>query len=298
MGFVRAGFTIVWANDIFTEAVETYKVNIGNHILDKNISDIPSSEIPECDGIIGGFPCQGFSIANTNRSVDDSRNQLYREFVRVVSDKKPKFFVAENVKGIRTIGKGEVFKKIISDFSDAGYVVRDCLLNAADFGVPQMRERVFLFGLRKDLQNQTEENFPPEISHSKHPDLIRKLEKWVSISEVLQDIPAPSDQSNLPNHTGTKYKMRFNGYLGHRMVDPDSPAPTITARGDDKGGVVIIHHPSNERRLTVREAALVQSFPIDFAFEGSNTNAYRQIANAVPPLLAEHVAKSVLASIQ
>jgi len=102
----------------------------------------------------------------------------------------------------------------------------------------------------------------------------------------------------IPNHSGTKYKIRNNGYLGHREIDPDMPSPTITARGDERGGVVIIHHPNNSRRLTVREAALVQTFPLNFKFVGSNTSGYRQIGNAVPPRLAEVVAKSILASIK
>ena len=120
----------------------------------------------------------------------------------------------------------------------------------------------------------------------------------MSCGDALSDIPEPSDESNLPNHSGSKYKLRFNGYLGHRKIDPAEPAPTITARGDDKGGVVIIHHPNNQRRMTVRETATIQSFPIDFVFEGTNTSAYRQIGNAVPPLFAKHLAESVRQSFQ
>ena len=117
------------------------------------------------------------------------------------------------------------------------------------------------------------------------------LKPWVSIGEVLQGIPEPADAPDLPNHTCSKYKLRFNNYLGHRYVEPTKPAPTITARGDMRGGVVIIHHPSNQRRMTARELASVQSFPLDFVFSGSRTSAYRQIANAVPPLLAFNIAK-------
>ncbi len=145
LGFIKAGMDVIWANDLYEDAVETYKNNIGDHIHLKSITEIASNEIPDCDGIIGGFPCQGFSLANTGRNVDDSRNFLYREFVRVIKDKKPKFFIAENVKGILSLGGGEIFKKILTDFRNCGYDVKYHLFNAANYGVPQKRERVIIF---------------------------------------------------------------------------------------------------------------------------------------------------------
>lgn len=296
LGFIKAKMNIVWANDLYTDAVKTYRENIGNHIIDKSIVDIPSEQIPECDGVIGGFPCQGFSLANIGRHVDDSRNFLYREFVRVITDKQPKFFVAENVKGILSLGRGAVFKKIVEDFTKAGYNVKYHLFNAADYGIPQRRERVFIVGFRTDI-HINDKKFPPKPTHSRSGS---ELKKWVSIGATLSALPDPGheDPFKIPNHSGTKYKIRNNGYLGHREIDPDMPSPTITARGDERGGVVIIHHPNNSRRLTVREAALVQTFPLNFKFVGSNTSGYRQIGNAVPPRLAEVVAKSILASIK
>ena len=296
LGFKEQGFQILWANDIFLDAAETYKNNIGNHINTDDISDIDISEIPDCDGVIGGFPCQGFSMANMGRTVDDKRNSLYLEFVRIVTNKKPKFFIAENVKGILTLGRGAIFEKIKSDFASAGYNVHHKLFNVADYGVPQKRERVILFGVRKDLVNQVNLCFPPKATHSKNVDSLQGTLPWVSCGEALKDIPEPTESTNLPNHSGTKYKLRFNGYLGHREINPDLPAPTITARGDDKGGVVIIHHPKNHRRMTVRETALIQSFPMDFIFTGINTSAYRQVGNAVPPLFATQIASSVMKS--
>ncbi len=293
LGFIKAGMEVVWANDLYEDATETYKKNIGDHIVLRSINEIASNDIPNCDGVIGGFPCQGFSLANTGRYVDDTRNFLYREFVRVIRDKSPKFFVAENVKGILSLGKGEIFKKIIADFSECGYKVTHHLFNAADYGVPQKRERVIIFGVKHELPAQFE-HFPPKATHSRNP--TGKLKKWLSIGEALAGLPEPGkeDPRKIPNHTGTKYKITNNGYLGHRIIDPDQPSPTITARGDERGGVVIIHHPNNQRRLTVREAALVQSFPKNFEFKGNNTSGYRQIGNAVPPKLAEAVANSVL----
>lgn len=293
LGFKNAGYKILWANDIFEDAALTYAKNIGDHISTEDITNIKIEDIPECDGIIGGFPCQGFSVANTKRNVDDKRNKLYLEFIRVINGKKPKFFVAENVKGILSIGKGQVFPKILEDFNDCGYNVKHHLFNVADYGVPQTRQRVILFGVRSDLLDSISIKFPPTPTHLKEVGLFNSLKSWVSCGEALSDIPEPSKMSNLPNHTGSKYKMKFNGHLGHRYVDPDKPAPTITARGDDKGGVVIIHHPNNQRRMTVRETATIQSFPLDYVFMGSNSSAYRQIGNAVPPLFAEHIAKNI-----
>jgi DNA (cytosine-5)-methyltransferase 1 len=107
----------------------------------------------------------------------------------------------------------------------------------------------------------------------------------------LADLPNPDEPNDVPNHDYSKYKLRFNGYIGHRTIDPMKPAPTVTARGDDKGGVVVLHHPSNQRRMSCRELATVQSFPIDYAFSGTRSSVYRQIGNAVPPLLACAVAK-------
>jgi DNA (cytosine-5)-methyltransferase 1 len=295
LGFINAGFDVVWANDNFRDAVETYRRNIGEHIVCSPIESIPSLEIPNADGVIGGFPCQGFSIANRTRRVDDTRNGMYLEFVRIINDKNPAFFIAENVKGILTLGGGAVFDKVKSDFESAGqagYRIKAQLLNAADYGVPQRRQRVILFGIRKDIKVESAA-FPPVPTHARPGDLMISQHPWVSIGTALEHVPEPESNHDLLNHSGTKYKLRFNGHLGHRMVDPDMPAPTITARGDERGGVVIIHHPSNIRRLTVREAAIVQSFPMDYEFVGSNTSAYRQIANAVPPKFAEAIAVSV-----
>lgn len=291
LGFVNSGFEVIWANDIFVDATKTYSRNIGNHITNEDLRNISVEDIPDCDGIIGGFPCQGFSVANMGRHVDDERNTLYLQIVRVVSKKKPKFFVVENVKGILTIGKGVVFEKVRRDFAKAGYTVHHQLFNTADYGVPQKRERVILFGVRSDLCKDIAMAFPPKRTHSREK--TESTKRWISCGDALRDIPEPSKEINIPNHEGSKYKLRFNGYLGHREIDPDAPAPTITARGDERGGVVIIHHPVNHRRLTVREAAIIQSFPMDFVFEGTKTSAYRQIGNAVPPLFAESIARSV-----
>ena len=154
LGFKNAGFDIMWANDFDPDSVKTYRRNFGNHIVLGDIEKIRTNNMPDNpDVVIGGFPCQGFSIANLGRSVDDSRNKLYKQMLRVIRVKKPKYFVAENVAGILTLGKGIVMQKIIKDFRSIGYKVDYKLLNAADYGVPQARRRVFIIGNRLNLEN-------------------------------------------------------------------------------------------------------------------------------------------------
>lgn len=294
LGFIRAGHTVIWANDNYQDAVNTYRLNLGDHINCADIQDVDSSIIPDCDVVIGGFPCQGFSVANMKRTETDKRNQLYEELLRVVKDKNPRYFLAENVKGILSLGKGKVLNLILQDFDDAGFRVQYKVLNAADYGVPQKRMRVIFLGTRKDLPDDL--NYP-KPTHC-DPKLLKTsgcfkngIKPWLSIGRALQNIPSPEDAPYIANHTYSKYKLRFNGYLGHREIDPTQPAPTVTGRGDNKGGVVVLHHPNNKRRMSVRELAVTQSFPLDYKFAGTQSSAYRQVANAVPPLMAEAIAK-------
>ncbi len=285
LGFKMAGHEIVWANDLYGDAVETYRHNIGNHIVCEDIISVDAKEVPDCDIIIGGFPCQGFSVANTKRHEADERNILYRQLIRMISAKKPKFFLAENVKGILSLGKGKVFEMILDDFTSLGYTVKYKVLNAADYGVPQTRMRVIIIGVRNDVNFDYQYPKPTNDKDGKNG-----LPKWVSVSDAMAGIPDPDLPNDLPNHIYSKYKLNFNGYLGHRPLDPNKPAPTVTARGDNKGGVVILPHPNGKRRMSGRELAAVQSFPLNYEFCGNNSSVYRQIGNAVPPLLGYAVA--------
>lgn len=285
LGFKMAGHEIIWANDLYEDAVETYRHNIGDHIVCEDISKIDAADIPDCDIIIGGFPCQGFSVANTKRHEDDERNALYKQLIRAIDAKKPKFFLAENVKGLTNLAKGKVFQMILNDFESLGYVVKSKVLNAADYGVPQTRQRVIIIGVRNDIDF---EYIYPTPTHDKNGK--DGLPKWVSVAEAMEPIADPDLPNDLPNHEYSKYKLQFNGYLGHRALDPEKPAPTVTARGDNKGGVVILPHPNAQRRMSCRELAAVQSFPLDYVFSGNRSSIYRQIGNAVPPLLGYAVA--------
>ena len=291
LGFREAGFDIVWANDFSKDAVATYKLNLGDECICGDICQIGSSEIPDCDVIIGGFPCQGFSMANQRRDVLDERNQLYLQYIRILKDKRPSMFLAENVKGILSLGAGQVIKAIINDFADAGYNVQYKLLNAADYGVPQMRQRVIIIGIRKDIDKKFEY---PEPSHSQNAD--SGLQPWVTVSEALRDIPDPdgADAESVPNNIYSKYKITVKNFTAHRITDPDKPSPTILARGNGGGGVCAIPHPNGKRRMSIRESAAIQTFPMDFCFQGAMGSAYRQVGNAVPVLLAKKIALKMM----
>ena len=291
LGFTRAGHEVIWANDNFHDAAETYRLNFGPHISEESIYDVNREDLPEADVVIGGFPCQGFSVANTKRHNADERNALYLQMLDVIKRVRPRYAVAENVRGILSLDKGQVFKMILRDFEDCGYHVRHALLNAADYGVPQIRMRVFIMAWRHGEPEPG--TFPPPRTHAEHPDESPfPVMPWVSLDEALAGLGEP-DGSLDSAHTCSNYKLRFNNYLGHRVVLGHRPSPTITARGDDKGGVVVIHHPSNERRMTARELAVIQGFPRNYQFHGPRTSIYRQVANAVPPALAEAVARTL-----
>jgi len=199
LGFIQAGFDIVWANDIIPEAIETYRNNIGKHIVFGDIRMINSNDIPDNpDVIIGGFPCQGFSVANTKRSMEDQRNFLYKEMLRIIKDKKPKLFVAENVKGILSIEKGQVIQMIKKDFESLGYYVEARLLNAAEYGVPQQRERVIIIGNR--LRKYTP--YPQKTHYINEVDKNEELLPAVTCEEAigwLSDIRCQDMPINLEN---------------------------------------------------------------------------------------------------
>ncbi len=286
-GFEQAGFKAIWANDCDKDAIATYKANFDAETKLGDIREIPSSKIPFAPVIIGGFPCQGFSLAGP-RLVTDKRNFLYLEFVRILEDKKPYAFVAENVKGLLTLGGGSIAQAIIRDFADKGYRVKIKLFNAADFGVPQFRERVILVGIRKDIE--AEFHFPTETHKG----------KWVTLRDALYGLPEPDPEDICAQPFSSRYISR-NRKKGWNEVSYTIPAmakqvplhpssPDMVKLGKDlwkfgDGG------PS--RRFAWWEAAIIQSFPPDFKFCGDLISKYRQIGNAVPPLFAQAIAKQL-----
>ena len=289
LGLIQAGNQIIWANDIDKDAVATYKKNIGYHIICSDIKNIDVSCIPDADVVVGGFPCQGFSQANLLRTIDDDRNKLYKFFYSVIKTRQPKFFIAENVKGILSLGKGSAIKQIVSDFQDAGYITTVTLVNMADYGVPQTRQRVFIIGQRRDLGNEMHFLFP-EKTHGKNG----IPQPWVSIQESIGHYPEPGEESGYLNHICSSYKVEYRNFTGHRVTNPDKPSPTILARGNGKGGVCAIPHYNGTRRLTIRESATIQTFPEDFEFVGQMNSCYRQIGNAVPVKFAFLLGKELI----
>lgn len=296
LGLIQAGHEVVWANDFDKDAVATYSLNIGNHIVLGDICSISSSMIPDADVVIGGFPCQGFSQANLLRFEDDERNRLYLEFLRVVRDKQPRYFLAENVRGILSLSGGRAIEKIERDFAAAGYRVSKRLFNVADFGVPQSRQRVIIAGTRNDLPQSRDYTFP-EPTHGNPLKKGPGLKNWVTVGEALADIPEPGTNDDLPNHLYSKYKVTNRNFTGHRTTDPDKPSPTILARGDGGGGVCAIQHPKNHRRMSIREQAVIQTFPLDFEFVGAMNSCYRQVGNAVPVLFAKVLGGQLLDAV-
>lgn len=409
LGFINSGFDIIWANDFFQEAVDSYRKNIGKHMIYGDITKISSEDIPDgADVIIGGFPCQGFSVANTRRSMEDKRNFLYREMLRIISDKKPKFFVAENVKGILSIEKGKVFEMIKSDFESLGYEVEAHILNAAEYGVPQARERVVIIGncigvknpfpIKTHYIDEPKENMLPALTteqaigflsniktSNKNKTIkmedIKKHIKETGIKDVkgffeVLGIDENSSEITIKNHIasenvadtfwGRKYEVNQHdicdylrywrdksgwttkkvddhfGYsytAGHwfrkdnnsgsipnpedwwelkkilgfddkydeavttlvekeikfeqslRITNWDRPSDTITATSPEI-------HVNKKRRLSARECAILQSFPITYEFTGSLNKMYTQIGNAVPVKLATKIAAGIKEAIE
>lgn len=289
LGLIQAGNTVIWANDIDKDAVATYKENIGDHIVCDDIKNIDISTLPDADVVVGGFPCQGFSQANRLRTLEDDRNQLYRFFYNTIKIKQPKYFLAENVKGILSLGKGEAIKQIVADFETAGYITSVNLVNMANYGVPQTRQRVIIIGQRVDLGEKFRFVFP-QPTHSKSGE----LQKWVSIKEAIGHFPDPDKENNVLNHVYSAYKVEYRNFTGHRETDPDKPSPTVLARGNGKGGVCAIPHYNGKRRLTIRESASVQTFLEDFHFVGTMNSCYRQIGNAVPVMFAQKLGTELM----
>ena len=177
LGFIWSGYNIVWANDIEHDACETYRLNIGDHIIEENISNIDFNCIPDCDVILGGFPCQDFSMIWKRGGIKTDRGNLYQYFVRAVQYKKPRLFVAENVKGLVTANKGKAIKTIIEDFKNCGYKIYADVYNFADYGTPQIRERVLIIGIRQDIPFYYQK---PQPSHS--PD------NYITCGEALKGV--------------------------------------------------------------------------------------------------------------
>jgi DNA (cytosine-5)-methyltransferase 1 len=310
LGFLMAKhpklkYEIGWANDFNEEACETYRNNIGHDIVCGDIWDVDLKQTPKADVVIGGFPCQEFSILRGERNTvfKSKRGLLYTKFVEAVSEKLPLFFLAENVKGLVSANGGYALKRIKSDFEKVdhvGYNVQYKIINFADFGVPQRRERVIIIGVRNDLKVSF--SFPEPTHKGKHvavKDALKGVEsvpynnELMKITEStrikLEQIPAGGNYKDLKDHADKNWMS-----IIYKRLHPDQPSPTIVACG---GGGTWGYHYKEPRALTNRERARIQSFPDDFRFFGSTTEVRRQIGNAVPPLGIKPIAEQLLKMI-
>jgi DNA (cytosine-5)-methyltransferase 1 len=282
------GFDIVFANDIDKDACETYKEYFKHAPVCADIKNYLDNggAIPDCEVVIGGFPCQDFSLAGKREGFNTERGRLYEQMKRVIFLKQPLIFIAENVKGLTNL-EGAL-DKIKSDFTSLGYSVNDHLLMAANYGVPQTRERVIIVGIRNDCVA----NFAPPLPTHAFEELNEdKRELWVTAEEAIGDLWGKEKSRDcMSNHNQYSQAKNYGEHLqGNKPIKSDHPSPTI--RAEHHGNIEF--HYKKKRRLTVRECARLQSFPDNFVLKGSGSSAYVQVGNAVPPVMAWHIAKSV-----
>jgi DNA (cytosine-5)-methyltransferase 1 len=324
LGFTQAGFKLVYANDIDKAVWETFEKNHGIPIDKRSLFDIKSKEIPDADGIVGGPPCQSWSLAGEMRGAKDTRGQLFYEYIRVLKNKQPKFFLAENVPGIISRTHIGEFNNILEQFSNLGYDVTYHLVDARNYGVPQERKRVIVVGYKKSLGLRFK---LPAFTHSESGGNNlqgEKTKKWVTLGDksAIGDLPDPvpaltKNKANkdlkIPNHeymTGTFSSIYMSR---NRRRCFSEPSFTIQA-----GGRHAPLHPSSAemvfvekdkwkfkganpvfRRLSVRECARIQTFPDDFVFYYENvSDGYKMIGNAVPVRLAKVMAEKIMADLK
>ena len=296
LGFENAGFDIIWANDNNKKIESTYRYNHKNtELIIKSLVDIKSEEIPDCDIIIGGPPCQSWSLAGAMKGKEDSRGQLFYEYVRVIKDKRPMAFVAENVKGIISKAHIESFNEIVDMFKEAGYTVTYKLVNAKNYGVPQDRERVFIVGVRNDLKVSYE--FPKATNNEGN---YMTLENAIgdlrdNPGEWMEGAFSPIFMSRNRRRSWNEVAFTVQASGRQTQIHPDSPEMEKIDKDkwqfkDDSGMKV--------RRMSVRECARIQTFPDDFEFLGAPINEnYKMIGNAVPVKLAEAIATNLKACL-
>jgi DNA (cytosine-5)-methyltransferase 1 len=306
-GFDDLGFKNIFSNDCEKDYCDTYKANFPSHrLIQKKIENLSTREIISLtenkivDVIIGGPPCQGFSIAGNigRRFIDDPRNSLFKEFIRVVDVVKPNFVVMENVQRLFTHNKNKTKNEIISGLNKIGYHVECKVLNSVDFLVPQIRRRTIFIGSRitKNIK------FP-----------VTRNDKILTIKDAIHDLPKlkSGQKSKIKNHVAMNHseqmlkKMKFikdgagresipinlrpkSGDI-RKYIRYDSSKPSICITGDMRK----VFHYSQNRALTVRELARVQTFPDSFMFKGSTISQQQQIGNAVPPKMAKFIAQSI-----
>lgn len=270
--YKKLPYEIVFSNDLDKDACNTYRNNIGDKIVCGDIREISNKNdfsFPDADVVIGGFPCQDFSLSGRRQGFASPRGLLYTQLVLAVKSIKPRVFIAENVKGLLSIPGA--LEKICEDFERLGYKVEYQILSAQNYGVPQTRERLIILGMRAN------ETFVLPSPKCKIP---------ISSSQALKDLEIVPE-GGVNAHYWSKAKK--NKGQGNKPIKADKPSGTI--RSEHHGNIEF--HYKLLRRLSAREAARLQSFPDKFIFPDSTTSAYKQVGNAVPPVMAWHIANSL-----
>jgi len=270
-------FKIVWANDLNGEACKTYEWNLAHEILRGDVWELLDRMPARADVLIGGFPCQDISVNGKRTGVNGKRSGLYKAMVEAIKRVKPRVFVAENVKAL--LRHDEWLRQVVGDFEGLGYKLHYQLYQAADYGVPQTRERVLFVGTAEG----TEPYVPPVPE--------RSAANWMTAREAigdLEDIPQNTRINHIWSLANTSPEQ------GNRRLVPGRPGYTI--RAECHGNIQ--YHYRLPRRISMREAARIQSFPDKFLFVSGLRETERQVGNAVPPILAWHVANSVLACLR
>lgn len=278
---------IVYANDIDDNACNIFEENFGIKPDNRDIREVKSDEIPDIDILTGGFPCQSFSIVAQNPKrlgVKDERGKLFFEMCRILREKQPKCFIAENVKGLLTANKRSAFPLIMEEFEKSGYDVTYSILNAAEYGVPQKRERVIIVGFRKDLNIQFV--FPNTV--------LEKEDLYEPLSSVLEKTV---DEKYFFSERAIAGMMRKREFMNKgRAQDIEKPCNTVgahLAKVSLNSTDPVLKIGERYRRFTPREVARIQSFPENFKLVGSEAAQYRALGNAIPPVMFWYVASSV-----
>lgn len=320
LGFEKAGFNIVWANDFDSDAQAVYSLNIGE-IDRRDILTVDENEIPSGDILTAGFPCQPFSNAGNRKGVHDSRGMLYKECLRIIESKMPKVIVFENVKGLLSTkyidgrNLSEVIVEDLSKMNNIGYNVVYQLVNASDYGVPQNRQRVLFVGVRKDLGITF--SFPQKQSKNglslRHildvPEDVGNNVDWAfspQALDMIDHIPEGGSWKDVPyEHLAPRFKKirddmkKYHSPNFYRRFSRNEICGTITASAQPENCGII--HPTVNRRYTVREVARIQTFPDDFKFITDTprniTAMYKVIGNAVPVTLAYNIAKAIMEQV-
>ena len=287
-------FEVVYAVDNDAYATKIYNDNFAHKCETKDVRDIVPTEVPDHDILLGGFPCQSFSISAQNPprlGYKDDRGKLFFEMIKVLKEKKPRFFIGENVKGLLSANKGQAFPMIIKEFEKAGYHIHYKLLNASEFGVPQKRERVFIVGFR-DFDDYFNFKFP-------QPNTLNGSK--IVLKQVI-DKKADTDEKWFFSQRAVDGMLRVREKMNKgRVQDLDQPCNTISshlAKVSLNGTDPVLMVNERYRRFTPREASNIQSFPQSFKLDSVSENRqYKAIGNAVPPVLMWNVVNALVKSL-